>query len=103
MVYGLFALPSNEGCGSNGRKAVPLALLGVEVAVLDISEENKQYELELAEHVNTSIKYIVTDIYDIDPKIYGGHFDMLYLAGGILHYFHDLNRFMSKLFFILKG
>lgn len=90
-------------CGSNGRKAVPLALLGAEVTVFDISEENKQYALELAEHANTSIEYIVTDIYDIDQIIYGGHFDMLYLEGGILHYLHDLDRFMSVLFSMLKA
>jgi 2-polyprenyl-3-methyl-5-hydroxy-6-metoxy-1,4-benzoquinol methylase len=90
-------------CGSNGRKAVPLALLGAEVTVFDISEENKKYALELAEHANTSIEYIVTDIYDIDQLQYGGHFDMLYLEGGILHYFHDLDRFMSILFSMLKA
>lgn len=90
-------------CGSNGRKAVPLALLGAEVTVFDISEENKKYALELAEHANTSIEYIVTDIYDIDHLKYDGHFDMLYLEGGILHYFHDLDRFMSILFSMLKA
>lgn len=90
-------------CGSNGRKAVPLALLGADVTVFDISEENKQYALELAEYANTSIEYIVTDIYDIDQIKYGGHFDMLYLEGGILHYFHDLDRFMSILFSMLKA
>ena len=35
-------------CGSNGRKAVPLALMGAEVTVFDISEENRRYALELA-------------------------------------------------------
>ncbi|WP_251027599.1 class I SAM-dependent methyltransferase [Bacillus sp. ISL-41] len=89
-------------CGSNGRKAVPLALLGAEVTVFDISEENKQYALELANHSKTSIEYIVTDLYDIDQIKYGGHFDMLYLEGGILHYFHDLNRLMSLLYSMLK-
>jgi SAM-dependent methyltransferase len=89
-------------CGSNGRKAVPLALLGAEVTVFDISEENKQYALELAAHAKTSIEYIVTDLYDIDQIKYGGFFDILYLEGGILHYFHDLNRLMSLLFSMLK-
>lgn len=90
-------------CGSNGRKAVPLALLGAEVTVFDISEENKQYALELAKHAKASIDYVVTDLYDIDQIKYGGHFDMLYLEGGILHYFHDLNRLMSLLFSMLKA
>ncbi|MNP37861.1 hypothetical protein D3C76_1313340 [compost metagenome] len=50
-------------CGSNGRKAVPLALLGAEVTVFDISEENRKYAIELATSVNTNIDYIVTDVY----------------------------------------
>lgn len=90
-------------CGSNGRKAVPLALLGAEVTVFDISEENKKYALELAESAGVSIQYIVTDIYDLDLIKYQNTFDMLYLEGGILHYFHDIEKFMSILFSLLKN
>lgn len=89
-------------CGSNGRKAVPLALLGGEVTVFDISEDNKKYALELAESANTAIDYVVTDIYDIDLEKYKGHFDLLYLEGGILHYFGELPTFMTILYTILK-
>lgn len=89
-------------CGSNGRKAVPLALLGGEVTVFDISEENKKYALELAEAAETSIDYIVTDIYDLDIEEYQNYFDMLYLEGGILHYFHDINKFTAILYTLLK-
>lgn len=89
-------------CGSNGRKAVPLALLGAEVTVFDISEENKKYALELADSANVSIQYVVTDIYDINLEKYSGHFDMLYLEGGILHYFNDIEKLMSLLFSLLK-
>lgn len=89
-------------CGSNGRKAVPLALLGAEVTVFDISEENRKYALELAARANTIIDYIVTDIYDIDLNKYGGYFDILYLEGGILHYFGDLEMFMTILYGLLK-
>lgn len=32
-------------CGSNGRKAVPLAILGGQVTIFDISKENKRYAL----------------------------------------------------------
>ncbi|MFB9324505.1 class I SAM-dependent methyltransferase [Paenibacillus aurantiacus] len=89
-------------CGSNGRKAVPLALLGAEVTVFDISEENQKYALELAASANTTLAYIVTDIYDIDFQEYGGYFDLLYLEGGILHYFSDLEKFMGILYALLK-
>lgn len=77
-------------------------MLGAEVTVFDISEENRKYAIELAAEANTSIEYVVTDIYDIDLKRYGGGFDLLYLEGGILHYFGDLELFMRILFDLLK-
>jgi SAM-dependent methyltransferase len=89
-------------CGSNGRRAIPLSLLGAEVTVFDISEENKKYALELAHFANTSIDYIVGDIYDIDLVKYKNSFDILYLEGGILHYFNDIDKFMAILYSILK-
>ncbi|WP_214851564.1 class I SAM-dependent methyltransferase [Exiguobacterium sp. s193] len=89
-------------CGSNGRKAVPLALLGADVTVFDISEANRRYALELAACAGTEIEYIVGDIHDIDLQTYQHQFDVLYLEGGILHYFHDLKTFMGILFALLK-
>lgn len=89
-------------CGSNGRKAVPLALLGAEVTIFDISKENERYAMELAYYANTYINYIVRDVYEIDLQIYGETFDILYLEGGILHYFHDIDHFMSLLSSLLK-
>ena len=35
-------------CGSCGKKAVPLALLGADVTVFDLSEENRWYALDTA-------------------------------------------------------
>ena len=35
--------------GSNGRKGIPLAILGAEVTIIDFSEENKRYALEEAD------------------------------------------------------
>ncbi|SFB03962.1 class I SAM-dependent methyltransferase [Clostridium frigidicarnis] len=89
-------------CGSNGRRAVALALLGADVTVFDISEENKKYALELAQCSHVKLDYIVGDLYDVDMNVYGNYFDMLYLEGGILHYFHDIDKFMKILFFMLK-
>lgn len=89
-------------CGSNGRKAVPLALLGADVTVFDISEGNKKYAMELAEAAKVHINYYVTDIYDIDISSYKDSFDILYLEGGILHYFFDIDKFMNILYTILK-
>lgn len=88
-------------CGSNGRKAVPLSLLGANVTVFDISEENRKYALELADCTNTDIDYVVGDVYDIDVNKYRNHFDILYLEGGILHYFNDIDQLMAILFLIL--
>ncbi|MEN1968382.1 methyltransferase domain-containing protein [Lentibacillus sp. N15] len=89
-------------CGSNGRKAIPLSLLGADVTVFDLSEENRKYALEMAKYANTFIDYVIGDIYDINIQKYTGNFDILYLEGGILHYFNDIGKFMDILFLILK-
>lgn len=36
-------------CGSCGKKAVPLAVLGARVVVFDLSEDNRRYACETAE------------------------------------------------------
>lgn len=89
-------------CGSNGRKAVPLAMMGAQVTIFDISEENMKYALELARNADTSIDYVVGDIYDIDIQKYKDYFDILYLEGGILHYFSDIDQFTGILYQISK-
>src|SRR5699024_1352234 len=48
------------------------------------------------------IDYVVGDIYDMNLNKYAGYFDVLYLEGGILHYFNDIHKFMDILFTILK-
>lgn len=89
-------------CGSCGKKAIPLALLGADVTVFDISEENRRYAVETAEAANVKLNYEVGDVLDIDLKAYGGSFDVVFMEGGILHYFHDIDEFMKKMYALLK-
>ncbi|MBR6442291.1 MAG: class I SAM-dependent methyltransferase [Clostridia bacterium] len=89
-------------CGSCGKKAVPLALLGAEVTVFDISEENRRYAMETAEAAGTQISYVVGDVLETDLEKYGRYFDVVFMEGGILHYFHDINEFMRIKFALLK-
>ena len=89
-------------CGSCGKKAVPLALLGAEVTVFDISEENRRYALETARAAHVSIGYEVCDVLEIDPGKYGEYFDVVFMEGGILHYFHDINEFMRMMHTLLR-
>lgn len=89
-------------CGSNGRIAVPLALLGSSVTVFDLSEENKRYALELAKEAGTSIQYVVGDFCEVDTAQFGNFFDIVYTEGGILHYFSDLQSFTNSLYVITK-
>ena len=89
-------------CGSNGRKAVPLALLGADVTVFDISEENKKYALELAKEANIEIEYVIGDFCETDLSKYGGRYDIVYAEGGIIHYFSDIDLFMNTLYAITK-
>ena len=89
-------------CGSCGKKAIPLALLGAEVTVFDISEDNKRYAMETAEAAQVKICYEVCDILEIDREKYGGYFDVVFMEGGILHYFHDIDEFMGIMCSLLK-
>ena len=89
-------------CGSCGKKAVPLALLGAEVTVFDISEHNRRYALELAEAAGVRLDYQVGDVLEIDMNTYGGAFDVVFMEGGVLHYFHDLAQFMDIMHGLLK-
>ncbi len=89
-------------CGSCGKKAVPLALLGADVTVFDISEDNKRYALELADVAGTRINYEVCDVLEIEEKYYNS-FDVVFMEGGVLHYFHDIDEFMRIMYRLLKG
>lgn len=53
-------------CGSCGKKAVPLAVLGAEVTVFDISEDNKRYALEVAAAAKVNLNFEICDILEID-------------------------------------
>lgn len=83
--------------GSNGRKAVPLCLLGAEVTIVDISEENQRYALELAKHAGVELRYELGDFATYENAAFEGYFDIAFSEGGILHYFNDLNGFFEKL------
>ncbi len=89
-------------CGSCGKKAIPLALLGAEVTVFDISEDNKRYAMETAQAANVRIQYEVCDILEIDLFQYGQSFDAVFMEGGILHYFHDIDEFMKMMHSLLR-
>lgn len=89
-------------CGSCGKKAVPLALLGAEVTVFDISEDNKRYALEVAAAAKVRLNYEVCDILEIDREKYGNYFDVVFMEGGVLHYFHDIDEFMGIMYALLK-
>lgn len=89
-------------CGSCGKKAVPLAILGSEVTIFDISEDNKKYALEVADEANVDIDFIVGDVLEIDMNKYEEYFDVVFMEGGILHYFHDINQFMKIMHQLLR-
>ena len=89
-------------CGSCGKKAVPLALLGAEVTVFDISTENRRYAMEVADCAGVRLDYQVGDVLEIDMARYGGAFDVVFMEGGILSYFHNIGQFMAIMHGLLK-
>lgn len=90
-------------CGSCGKKAIPLAVLGANVTVFDISADNKRYAVELANAAGVQIDYQVCDVLEIDMAKFGGTFDVVFMEGGVLHYFHDIDQFMGIMYGLLKS
>lgn len=90
-------------CGSCGKKAIPLAVLGADVTVFDISENNKRYAQEAAKAANVKINYQVCDVLEIDRSVYADFFDIVFMEGGVLHYFHDINDFMKIMHSLLRN
>lgn len=89
-------------CGSCGKKAIPLAVLGADVTVFDISSENKRYATEVANLANVRLNYEVCDVMEINTDSYAAAFDVVFMEGGVLHYFHELERFMRLMYLLLK-
>ncbi|HEY0122826.1 MAG TPA: methyltransferase domain-containing protein [Rhizobium sp.] len=81
--------------GSHGRIAVALALQGAVVTVVDFSEENRRYALDLAAAAGVTIDYTLCDIMEADDRIKARDFDVLVLELGILHYHQDIEGFFT--------
>jgi SAM-dependent methyltransferase len=77
--------------GSNGRKAIPLALLGADVTVVDISSEGARYASELAHAAGVHINYLIVDAMELPVGELANSFDLVYMEGGVFHYFSDLS------------
>lgn len=78
--------------GSNGMKAAALAVLGADVTVVDFSEDNQRYALELAQALNVSIQYYLQDVIKLQLD---ETYDIIFAEMGILHYFTDLKPFFN--------
>ncbi|WP_391203439.1 class I SAM-dependent methyltransferase [Psychrobacillus sp. L4] len=88
--------------GSKGNKAVSFALLGADVTVVDISEENRKYAMELAKEAHVNMKYIVSDILEVSENEGLADFDCVILELGVLHYFVDLLPLFKVVYDSLK-
>lgn len=88
--------------GSNGNKAVALALMGAEATVVDFSEGNKRYALDLAKACGVEIEYILSDVLNMPEEVVTGDYDIVFAEMGILHYFSDLIPFMKVIYDLLK-
>jgi len=76
--------------GSHGSKAVAMALLGADATVIDISQQNADYALELAAAAGVPLRYVVSDVLQVPDDERTGDYDLVLMEGGILHYFLDL-------------
>jgi len=88
--------------GSNGNKAVALALLGADVTIVDFSIENERYAKELAFEAGVEIRYIVSDVLKLPEEELNNDYDIVLMENGILHYFHDLHPLFQVVSKLLK-
>ena len=87
--------------GSNGVKAVAMAMLGADVKVVDFSRENATFANELAESANVCIEYIVSDVLCLpSPKAsvpFREYQDLVLMELGVLHYLMISSRYLKRL------
>lgn len=84
--------------GSHGLKAIALSVLGAKTTVIDISESNRKYALDVAEAAGTKIEYHVDNILDCNrDQKFTKRFDIAFAEMGIIHYFTDLVPFMKTI------
>jgi 2-polyprenyl-3-methyl-5-hydroxy-6-metoxy-1,4-benzoquinol methylase len=89
--------------GSNGIKAVALALLGAETAVIDISHGNAKYAKELAAEAGVDIRYIISDVLAIPKEEQTILYDIVFAELGIVHYFTNLKPFFDVAYSLLNS
>lgn len=58
--------------------------------------------MELAEAAQADIHYVVGDVLEIRLDVYQEYFDIVFMEGGILRYFHDIGEFMRMMSALLK-
>lgn len=88
--------------GSHGGKAVPMALLGASVTIVDFSAANARYASRLAEAAGVPIRYVVADVLELPAEELTGDYDFVLMEFGILHYFLDLAPLMATVVRLLK-
>lgn len=62
----------------------------------------KKYALEAAAAAKVDLNFEVCDVLEIDMEKYGNYFDVVFMEGGVLHYFHDIGQFSNKQRFYAK-
>lgn len=88
--------------GSNGTKSVALAMLGAEAVVMDFSEGNRRYAMELAKNAGVTIRYVLENVVELPKEELTGDYDIVFAEIGILHYFTDLRPLFLTAFRLLK-
>jgi SAM-dependent methyltransferase len=88
--------------GSNGSKAVALALLGADAAVVDYSSDNERYAKELAGEAGVDIRYILSDVLQLPENEMAAKYDVVLMENGILHYFAELTSLFGVVTRLLR-
>ncbi|MDF2537370.1 MAG: hypothetical protein K0S76_391 [Herbinix sp.] len=87
--------------GSNGTKAIALAVLGADVTVFDFSKGSRTYAEEAADIAKVKIRYVLENIVDLPESELSADYDIVFAEIGIIHYFTDLVPFFITAYQLL--
>ncbi|WP_408008738.1 class I SAM-dependent methyltransferase [Pseudalkalibacillus sp. A8] len=88
--------------GSNGIKGIALSLLGADVTVVDFSQENAAFAVEVAGAAGVNIQYEVSDVLSFKGEGSEDLYDFVLMELGVLHYFINLEPLVRVIHRLLK-
>lgn len=84
-----------------GQDSISLAQLGADVTAVDLSPKAIEAAKQLAVETNTQVRFICSDIFDLENHL-DGSFDLVFSSYGTIGWLPDINRWAKIVSHFLK-